>query len=171
MPGNVLQNAGFERGLDNWKNSAGAESRTTDKAAVTGKFGAEAVLSTVGSSVMQQVANTCPARLNNSVYTFAVRAKTSVREAVVARIVLRDAATAQVGAFGSVPHPGDEQWHQLVVSGLTTPSACSIAVEISNVHSAPVLVSLDDAIVVRHPGTIDQDGVVRFQSADAAAQR
>jgi hypothetical protein len=170
IPGNLLQNPGFERGLDNWKNSD-AESRTTDKAAVTGKFGVEAVLPTTDSSVTQQVANTCPARLNNSVYTFAVRTKTSVRDAVVAHIVLRDSATAQVAAFDSAPHPGDDQWHQLVVSGLTTPSACSLAIEVANTSSGRVTAWLDDAIVVRHPGTIDQAGVVRFQSADAVVQR
>jgi hypothetical protein len=170
IAGNLVQNGSFEQNVTGWQVVAGAKFRRIPKAAATGNFGAEAVLPGP-AAVSREITNTCPVPLNNAVYTFALRARTNIGEAVVGRIVSKDANNQVLEMAASTPLPGDDQWHQLVVSAQIPPRACSVSIDIANTTSASVAVSVDDAIFVRHPGTIDKAGNVRFQSADAAAQR
>ena len=65
------------------------------------------------------------------------------------------------------PPPGDDQWHQVLVSGLSLEETCIVGTDVAtNEYSAELTAMLDDALLVVHPGTVDDKVNARFQTIE-----
>jgi hypothetical protein len=75
-----------------------------------------------------------------------------------------DADGRILAAFSSEPHSGDAQWHQLIAAGLSPTGTCIIGVDMTNAGTSGLSGTLDDALLLLHPGILSADGVPSFQT-------
>ncbi len=148
-----------------WKTYGAARFERSQAAARTGSFGAKVTLGTAGAFA-QDAIKTCPAPLPPTIFTFSIQGKSNRTGALVARIISKDSHGTILEAGQSLPHAGDNQWHQLVVSALSPPGTCVVGVDVTNSSPAEIEAALDDAILVAHPGTLSSDGKVSFRSRE-----
>ncbi len=167
FPANLISNGGFEEpaGESPWKTYGGARFIQNRLASRTGNFGAEAVLPSSGA-LSQDVITSCPVSISGRILTFSVQARTNRPSALTARIIFKNYEETILETYHSLPHPGDDQWHQVLVSGLSPEETCIVGVDVTNESSSELTAMLDDALLVAHPGTVDDKGKVRFQTIE-----
>ena len=163
----LIRNGGFENSLADspWKTYGGARSEQNRFASRTGNFGVETVLPRSGA-FSQDVITSCPVTISGRILTFSVQARTNRPGALAARIIFKNYENTILETYHSLTHPGDDQWHQVLVSGLSPEGTCIVGVDVTNESSSELTAMLDDAILVVHPGTVDPDGNLAFQKLD-----
>lgn len=163
----LIRNGGFENSLADspWKTYGGARSEQNRFASRTGNFGVETVLPRSGA-FSQDVITSCPVTISGRILTFSVQARTNRPGALAARIIFKNYENTILETYHSLTHPGDDQWHQVLVSGLSPEETCIVGVDVTNESSSELTAMLDDALLVAHPGTVDDKGKVRFQTIE-----
>lgn len=168
-PFNLVRNGGFDASMaSDWIALGGAQIVESPAAAHSGQSGASLVLPP-NAAISQNVLSNCSSA--GRIFTFAIETKTAQPGALAARIIFKDVKNTILDTSESQPHPGDSQWHQLVISGLSPPGACVVGVDLTNEAKAVVAASADDALLVLHPGTVDASGKVVFQRPDLLLTR
>jgi len=155
---NLVPDGGFEtsESAGQWKTYRAASFKISPEAAHTGRLGADVTLSP-HAAFSKDVIKHCPDLLPQTIFSFAIWARTSRTNALAARIIFRDSQSILESA-DSLPPEGDGRWHQLVISGLSPVGTCMVGVEVVNKGPAEMESALDDAILIAHPGTVAADG-------------
>jgi hypothetical protein len=165
MQFNLIRNGGFEEplGISNWRSYGGTQFSRDTSAKHHGEYGVSISFPVPGSVFSGDVVHTCSPNLVGKVFTFAVQAKTQVPGALVARTVFKAADGTILALYGSEPHSGDAQWHQLVTGGLSPPGTCTIGVDLIDDGPIGLTAMIDDSLLLLHPGIVSADGVPSFQ--------
>jgi hypothetical protein len=160
---NLIRNGGFEQPLGSeWRSFAGAEFSRDATARLHGEYGVNISLP-AGSAFSRDVVNDCSPNVAGKIFTFIMEANTRVPAALIARVIFKAADGTILAVFNSEPHSGDAQWHQLIASGLSPTGTCIIGVDVGNAGASGLSGTLDDALLLLHPGILSADGVPSFQ--------
>lgn len=167
---NLISNGSFESTVrDNeWVPFSGTQFRLTNSAAHTGQRGVEIYLPQTGSAFSHDVTHSCIAP---RALTYAVYVQTRVANAVSARIIFKASNGRILSVNGSNTAPADGRWHQLVISGISPVQTCVVGVDISNIGPGSASASIDDAVLLLHPGTVNGSGIVDFQPPESLVSR
>jgi hypothetical protein len=162
---NLIGNGGFEQPLGSeWRSFAGAEFSRDATARHHGDYGVNISLPAPGSAFSRDVVNDCSPNVAGKIFTFTMEANTRVPAALIARMLFKGADGRILAAFSSEPHSGDAQWHQLITGGLSPTGTCIIGVDVTDAGTSGLSGTLDDALLLLHPGILSADGVPSFQT-------
>jgi hypothetical protein len=165
MQFNLIRNGGFEEplGVGDWRSYGGAQFSRDTSAKRRGEYGVSISFPVSGSVFSGDVVHNCSPNVVGKVFTFAVQAKTHVPAALVARTLFKAADGTILALYGSEPHSGDDQWHQLVTGGLSPPGTCTVGVDLIDEGQVALTAMIDDSLLLLHPGILSADGVPSFQ--------
>ena len=164
---NLIPNGDFEspEQVAQWKSFGSATSDLTKGAARRGQLGFQLTLGPA-AAFSGDVIDTCPSAIPQTIFTLSFPVKSNQGDALVARIISKDADGNTLMTAQSAPHPGNNQWEPLVVSGLSAQGTCVVSVDISNAGGKNVEASADDAVLVAHPGIAGPDGKISFRTRE-----
>lgn len=163
---NLVRNGDFETPSveKQWKiHGSGKWDQQRGEAALHGDFGVEIALGQ-GAAFSQDAITNCPSPLPRTIFTFSIQARADREGSLIGRVIFKDASNQILAGAESLPHPGGGQRHQMVISGLSPDGTCTVGVDVVNGGPSQLVAMLDEAILVAHPGTVDRNGRVTFQS-------
>jgi hypothetical protein len=164
---NLVHDGGFESPdtANSWRTYGNAKFELAHRAALKGSYGVEAMLGQ-GSAFSQDVVRSCPKPMPRTIFTYSVQAKTDQEGSLIARLIFKDANNRILENAPSLPHPGGGQWRQLIISGLSREGTCTVGVDVVNAGPSQLATTVDEFILVAHPGTVDRSGSVVFRTLD-----